>query len=140
MKKQTLNPAIAGAYQNATALYNGVVREVYGVNINCVALFTETDEFECVEHEECQLILTPLSKISGEDAVEVCKLLYNNPSLHNAERGRIVATTGDWHSTRKGVAIIDFLRSRGYDCGYGSIPSLIQVGIAVDGTLLTDKK
>lgn len=32
--------------------------------------------------------------------------------------------------------IIDYLRSRSYDCGYGNIPSLIQAGIAIP---LTDK-
>lgn len=159
MEKQTLNPAIAGSYQNAPVLYNGVVREVYGVNINCVALFTETDEFECVEHEESQLILTPLSKISDEDAVEVAKMLNYREDVDMSELlehmkdvinirkvGDVFGNIDSKNIADNDVSpmvilrIYDFLRSRSYDCGYGSIQSLIQAGIAVDGTLLTDKK
>ncbi len=32
------------------------------------------------------------------------------------------------------IIIIDYLRARSYDCGYGEIPSLIKVGIAIDKT------
>jgi len=131
--EQKLTAAIAGAYFGAMVRTPDGDYKMHHVapNLMCVEI-EEGNQFDYVRYEHCQLILTPLSKISDEHAVEVCKLLYNNPSLHNAERGRIVATTGDWHSTRKGVAIIDYLRSKGYDCGHGNIPSLISAGIAVE--------
>ena len=34
------------------------------------------------------------------------------------------------------VAVVDFLREKGYDCGYGPFKSLINVGIAIDATKL----
>lgn len=100
-------------------------------NLMCIEVETG-NQFDYVAYDQCQLILTPLDKISDEDAVEVCKFLYSNPALHNPERGKSVATVGDWHSTRKGVEVIDYLRSKGYDCGHGSIPSLIAAGVAVE--------
>jgi len=35
--------------------------------------------------------------------------------------------------------VIDYLRSKSYDCGYGSIGSLIGAGIAVDSTKTATK-
>ena len=53
-----------------------------------------------------KLSLIPLSKITKKDAKAASKL-----SLMQS---------------------CDFLRSKGYDCGYGNIPSLIEAGIAVE--------
>jgi hypothetical protein len=39
-------------------------------------------------------------------------------------------------SAFQNIELIDFLRSKSYDCGYGSIPSLIAEGIAIDKTKL----
>lgn len=143
MEKLTLTPQIAGNYigckiqtTEGIGILEGVHKQKSYVSFDD----GQPGRMGSFPISDCQLILTPLAKISDEDAVEVCKFLYTNPALCNPERGKIVATVGEWHSTRRGVEIIDFLRSRGYDCGHSSIPSLIQAGIAVDGTLLTDKK
>jgi len=131
-----LTAAIAMSYPNAE-----IFREehtyppMFGLDIKINTINLQyKDAGSCGDYTitECQLILTPLDKISDEDAVEVCKFLYSNPALHNPERGKSVATVGDWHSTRKGVEVIDYLRSKGYDCGHGSIPSLIAAGVAVE--------
>ena len=129
-----LTAAIVGAYMPKEVMYNGELRAVYGISAYEVILYNKRDgcEHDYLAYEHCQLILLPFDKISDEDAVEVCKFLYSNPALHNPERGKSVATVGDWHSTRKGVEVIDYLRSKGYDCGHGSIPSLIAAGVAVE--------
>ena len=80
----------------------------------------------------CQLLLTPLAKISDEDAREIARI-----------EERVTA-----ECDMKPSEIIDFLRSSTrpdgtpkpvYDCGYGSIKSLINAGIAIDETTLNSK-
>lgn len=85
-------------------------------------------------------ILTPLSEITDEDAVEVvsiggwspqnqgkmldCRFNFNsNEFIANFEfsRYRVVL---DFH-------VIDYLRSKHYDCGYMHIPSLIAADLAI---------
>lgn len=86
---------------------------------------------------ECQLMLTPLSKFTDEDALELSKLYKHNfPSV---EYGRgIIENCYDSYESyneitfRDGIIVDDYLRSKYYDCGYGSILSLIEAGIAVD--------
>jgi len=137
-----LTAKIAASYFGAEvrcAPYGGPPdRKIIGtmIGLNNDGIHVKFPEWQSHQHQVaigvCQLILTPLDKISDEDAVEVCKFLYSNPALHNPERGKSVATVGDWHSTRKGVEVIDYLRSKGYDCGYANLNSLISAGVAVE--------
>ena len=90
-----------------------------------------------------QLLLTPLSQISDEDAIEVARILglsYNNDPESECyyDLGGLIAdltsNSEDYikmHFNGSGI-LIDHLRSRGYDCGYGEIPSLIEAGIAIE--------
>lgn len=89
-----------------------------------------------VSLEYCQLMLTPISEMSDEHAIEVAKIF--DPELLPEEMARV----GRFFANRKDYCfgdmdynrtqqIIDYLRSVGYDCGYGSIPSLIEAGIAI---------
>lgn len=107
---------------------------------------------------ECEPILTPLSEISDEDAVEVAKIAkVSNPVITRQDYGILVS--GDngaegkrnhartvrvyyrWSNTRVMdgrfevieycLPIADYLRSRGYDLGFMHIPSLIEAGLAV---------
>ena len=125
------------------------------------------------ENTERKLLLSPLSAITDDDAIEVAKIIIPLP-FQKYTKGWEVArdyTVTGWpyiavHNPKnvfkveidcklvifnlynmedviscehdmKCVEVIDFLRSRNYDCGYGSIPSLIVAGIAIEARTLT---
>lgn len=122
---------------------------------------------ECTQ-ERMKLILTPLSQIIDEDAIEVAKMCDNGfigkkQTSVRRSHGKLSITTNECddvgvvrinvppalfgvefiHEELSGFAsgrlhqkTIDFLRSRGYDCGYAHISSLIEAGIAIDRTTL----
>jgi len=94
---------------------------------------------------DCKLVLTPLSEINDEDAVEVAKICgfeYNNSPDSNAyfdldglrnflvEDVFVLGNFGIINSVQL-QRLIDYLRSKKYDCGYLHIPSLIEAGLAV---------
>lgn len=101
------------------------------------------------EFEHCKPILTPLSEITDEDAVEVAKILYG--SSYNVDRLAYVvqvAQTKDLIQKCKDtplmhiqwISVIDYLRSPYrpdgtpkpvYDCGYMHIQSLIAADLAI---------
>lgn len=92
--------------------------------------------------EWLQLILTPISELSHEDATELAKILgwdYNNEPDSDAHydleglRDDIANNGDDVFDVgfTKCQIVLDYLRSKGYDCGYGEIPSLIEAGIAI---------
>lgn len=112
-------------------------------------------------YSDFKLLLTPLSAITNEDAIEVAKILskdrFNtNPSyipVIERKQDRIYIWTGGYgvcvimHTREINWGIVpdkitasisslleayDYLRSKGYDCGYLHIPSLIAAGYAVD--------
>lgn len=104
-------------------------------------------------HGECEykLLLTPLSKIREEDAIYVAKIANVNWNTRNEMFGYdfsnyITIGRDICHTIDSGLAdmlyirfcnlieIIDYLRSKSYDLGYGSIKSLIEAGIALDET------
>ncbi len=125
--------------------------------------------------DECQLLLSPLSAITDEHAIEAAKLASYHPDLkedweniicdfrvdeivRHPDRIEIKHTcicfegsfnlrfdgnmfmSGEDEGMRAQPEIylphygIDYLRSKGYDCGYSDIPSLIEAGIAIDKT------
>ncbi len=127
---------------------------------------------------DCQLLLSPLSSISDEDAIEVAKIVsgpwarhfkesdlsysrvdkskrigvfsngnlqhivhvcsdgavrYYNPAFSaDSKQGDLSVESRGEYCITKYTAAIDYLRSKSYDCGYGSIPSLIAAGIAIE--------
>lgn len=168
-----LTAKIAMCYQNAhvTTKYDeGKSYKIVGVsewegNLQVQTSENDTDWWNI---DQCQLILTPLDKISDEDAVDVAKILIPQ-CFFNTQKGwqvsRNYTTTGypyiKIHHPKKvysvqidctlvnfdiddmedrvtascdtkPVSIIDYLRSKGYDCGHGSIPNLIAAGVAVE--------
>lgn len=106
-----------------------------------------------VNPDLCQLILTPISQISEDDAIEVAKMIDEFIESPKVSRDEYCIEINDDKRMRHVVIMkvdgsiycndnqncnnrcIDYLRSLGYDCGYGSIPSLIEVGIAVNKKL-----
>jgi hypothetical protein len=107
----------------------------------------------------CKLILTPLSEIADEDAIELAKIddkncdykFGNNRGFAPDEYRVIFNGTASfverYYKGRyiTGVSIpmtpslltieqIDYLRPKKYDCGYLHISSLIQAGLAVKAT------
>lgn len=86
----------------------------------------------------CKPILTPLSEITDEDAVEVAKMYYDKDIHHTIGSGKNLIM----HIIHPDVSnilvysysliyILDYLRSRHYDCGYMHIPSLIAADLAI---------
>lgn len=154
-----LTAAIAGSYPNAKVTMSGYDDPIFKID----EIDFKHDEFTLMRvsngdifHEpidQCQLILTPLSKISDEDAFRCASMC----GLHTAGNRviRITAAVFVENDTyqlqishngyvclRKNGAlynmdirkVYDYLRSKGYDCGHGSIPSLIAAGVAVEPT------
>jgi hypothetical protein len=87
------------------------------------------------ETKHCQLLLTPLDKITLEHSIWVTTQIFGQDAYKMHEVVRM-----DLTYQKKAIAlcypIIDQLREWGYDCGYGSIPSLIEAGTAIDVTTL----
>lgn len=77
----------------------------------------------------CRLILKPLSDISDEDAIYLFNIVF--PNMKHDKQSKInwgkytVALSDKKHP-------VDYLRSKGYDLGYGSIPSLIAANVAIN--------
>ena len=137
-------------------MYNGELRAVYGISAYEVILYNKRDgcEHDYVPYDQCQLIITPLDKISAVDAVAVGKAFglksmdghyyewigkaiithhftmyspWDNSVLDTASNRGLVTNI---HSQNY-LKLIDYLRSKDYDCGHGLIPSLIAAGVAV---------
>jgi len=178
-----LTAAIAHSYPNAdvkfmdidnvvkVAKMDGIVKDTIHLGIPC-DLIRLPIEHRFISAEYCQLILTPLSKISDEDAVEVAKIAIGvdakepiiercgdvrvsmdygisrticviRKAANQYEHGREYfyvhneTEQGAFNTSVFGTAkIVDYLRSKGYDCGHGLIPSLIAAGVAVEKTNL----
>lgn len=138
-----LTQNIAAAYIGAQVIWRGIEVPAYNV-INANEIIN------------CRLILTPLSAISDEDAVEVAKMALlsarycwerwgSNSSLLSV--GKEIANDlfedyGDpvLVAPKYLSNIIDYLRSRNYDLGYMGIRSLIDAGIAISSTDKTETK
>ena len=78
---------------------------------------------------ECQLMLTPPSKITDKDAIDAARIYFGESFLaetNGLELKFLLRIEYTW------IQLTDYLRSKYYDCGYGSISSLIEAGIAVD--------
>lgn len=89
----------------------------------------------------CKPILTPLSEITDEDAVEVAKIFKYQVNEQDKLKflglelvDSLVKYELDGFMLRDILAITDYLRSKKYDCGYMHIPSLIEAGLAVKST------
>lgn len=98
---------------------------------------SEGDEYEWM-YSECKPILTPLSEITDVDAVEVANIFKYQVNeidkLIILGKELIEALTRyelDGFQLSDVLAIMDFLRSKHYDCGYMHIPSLITAGLAI---------
>jgi len=127
-----LTQQIAGAYIGAqvSGLYKATAADIMQSNI--IGMF--------------RLILTPLSAISDEDAVEVARIGGSPYKVHEfmVQSGKeLVTECFDRTSTVTGIKwqnIIDYLRSRNYDLGYMHIRSLIDADIAISSTDKTETK
>jgi len=172
-----LTAAIAASYFGAEVKVNGYYnndstpKEIVGTmtHVGLMSIGTGGGQYS---YSQCQLILTPLSKISDEDAVEVAKIAIGvdakepiiercgdvrvsmdygisrticviRKAANQYEHGREYfyvhneTEQGAFNTSVFGTAkIVDYLRSKGYDCGHGSIPSLIAAGVAVEKTNL----
>ena len=98
-----------------------------------------------------KLLLTPLSKITDEHAIEVCKILelqFSNTDENYffdlagvadylVEMFRDENRFGDAYTFFKTTQVIDIMRSFGYNCGYGPYTpeQLITANLATDATL-----
>jgi hypothetical protein len=89
---------------------------------------------------EIKPILTPLSEITDDDAIEVAKIAQcryqaiESIIIAGRELVTIYINRQTNVSALSWCQIIDFLRSKHYDCGYLHIPSLIEAGLAVKAT------
>lgn len=132
--KEMLDRIIA-AYWGCRIQVNGNQMQMIGLETKCIYLAKPAKDYaEEFDFSDCQIMLKPLSLISNEDAIEVAKMNFHGHTEHpQVELGRALVQKIHKHIyCEKVVTIIDFLRSKSYDCGYGNIPSLIAMGIAVE--------
>ena len=105
---------------------------------------SEGDEYEWM-FSESKPILNPLSEITDEDAVEVAKIMeipqFERSKLFGCDennyytigrhiKNEIIETCYNDGFYLQG-AVIDYLRSKHYDCGYMHIQSLIAADLAI---------
>jgi len=90
----------------------------------------------------CKPILTPLSEITDEDALQVANIFKYQVNeidkliiLGKELIGALTKYELDGFQLSDVLAIIDYLRSKHYDCGYMHIPSLITAGLAIKKTI-----
>lgn len=97
------------------------------------------DNLNNLRYKDFKLILIPLSDITDNHALEVAKILENDIVLEWGEElaiemgKRIVNDMFKFPKRHldKYIYLLDYLRSKSYDCGYMNIPSLIQAGYAI---------
>lgn len=129
---EKLTQQIAGAYTGAQVEISGIV--TYGIShISANGIMVDTGErFKYTPYDQCRLILTPLSAISDEDAVEVARMVNALDIVSNLE---YMTKVGKAYIKRNITTfpffIIDYLRSRNYDLGYMGVRSLIDADIAI---------
>jgi hypothetical protein len=94
-----------------------------------------------VHFSKLKPILTPLSEITDEHAVEVARIArcrYQSIESIIAAGKELVTIYLDRSSNVSAISwvnIIDYLRSRHYDLGYMHLPSLITAGLAIKKTI-----
>ncbi len=130
-----------------------IISKVTGI-VNNYVFFK--DVLETVHTSRLKPLLAPLSAISDEHAIEVAKMLQENTNCDwvgsdDLKKAIIDVCLGicgqfdgdsdifchyyDPEEIGLGATlithIIDYLRSKGYDCGFMGVPSLIDAGLAV---------
>ncbi len=136
------------------ATYYGckISHPTYGIGVICGILHRniyllkgQHGPVEGCDIDKCQLMLTPLSKITDEDASKIIHIIWNNSTFHRPTNGKYIAEnlrTVDL-PIKVGQIIAEYLRSPFradgtskpvYDLGFGPIESLIEAGIAIDVT------
>lgn len=125
--------------------WNSGVRYTYGhpnENINnelSSNVKNAIDNLNNLRYKDFKLILIPLSDITDNHALEVANIFENDIVLEWGEEfaievgKRIVRDINKFPSQylEKYFNLLDYLRSKSYDCGYMNIPSLIQAGYAI---------
>jgi hypothetical protein len=89
----------------------------------------------------CKPILTPLSDITDEDGFAIVKMYGGNLFKLSSDSFFQVIKDSDclryfiFNNVRElPQPIVDYLRSKKYDCGYLHVSSLIEAGLAVKAT------
>lgn len=159
---RVLPPSIFNDLHGVTGYLTGIHGE-YEAEIQLLQDGNVSEEPEYTPFYQTKLLLTPLSAITDEDAIEVAKIIGCNIPLVNSYglQGEITYIV---KRNDKGVSVgiyrvggnlnevvrriyfddrnllnteqADYLRSKAYDCGYAEIPSLIYAGLAIDKTTL----
>lgn len=166
---------------NKVEITNELLARIYGAYIGCECkIVSKNDPYNqfgeiglksrlnwlhigLLDTVKVKLLLTPLSEITDEDAIEVGKIAFYGADIDDFECKQIDRTKegvveivgnsnlrlciaawgnslafamvyddGNFLPIPEIHAIIDYLRSKSYDCGYGEIPSLIEAGIAIN--------
>lgn len=142
MEQKKLTAQIAAAYfgcQVTDGYFTGTMIEIR----NDTVTLQKNGATAGLSISECQLILTPPSKITDKDAIDVARIYFGESFLAetNGLELKFLLRNGKKLSQNikynflvgcTWIQLTDYLRSKYYDCGYGSISSLIEAGIAVD--------
>lgn len=135
-----LTAKIVCSYPNSEVMYLDIPTRCAGVNHEEDMLLLRTaygmtgqTTLTAVDADKCQLILTPLDKISDEDAKQICIIGGNDRSddVYKVRNGKELVTKY-WRTVTNvsadiWVDIINYLRSRSYDTD-----NLIAAGVAVE--------
>jgi hypothetical protein len=151
-EKKVLTAQICAAYWGAEVSANPyadnrapIIGKMVGITTRLHVKYPKWQSIVDIEYSNCKLILRPLSEITDKDAVEVADIYLFKPEHRGKEKhmmscqfeeGTFIIIHDDYPAVRVFMyeltaELVDFLRSRNYDCGHGDIVSLIDAGIAV---------
>lgn len=144
-----LTAQVAGHYYGAQVAQmlgkTQVVGLMVGLANDFIRIHTKGGSLSSWAMNNCKLVLTPLTKITDDHAIEVAKI--DSGYNENAEDARYfmimdgMSIIKNWginihiHSGNSMTMIADFLRSNSYDCD-----GLIESGIAISSLDLTEAK
>lgn len=108
--------------------------EIHAINQLGTHCHSKSRQSRFYGFDETKIILKPLSAISDEDATfiseKIMGFIERYVNLTHAELGKKYVKNREMK-----IEVIDYLRSKSYDCGFRHIPSLIDAGIAIDATV-----
>ena len=164
------NEFLAGMYGAYYGCKCRMVQDNNNFNLNAKVDPMNIQRVLSGRYQSCKLLLKQLSSITDEDATQVAKMAIGEHPftidrstekvvkvkaipdvsyLSIAEPNHIFICTEkegdtDFLPIPNNVSIIDYLRAKGYDCGYSgfnngefkTVPSLTEEGLAIDITTL----
>lgn len=145
----TLTAIMVAAYPNAMIEKEGKIYPLSVIDVYCkddlsIRIRDKRDINDWCNLYECRLVLTPLAKITSDQALSMARL-YIPQFADTIYETKITAKQIEWcffygegrdsiimESEEAPRRILDYARRENIDFGYDTIPSLIDAGLAIE--------